>query len=83
VFSDPDSIRSVDPEGRKLPPKLKKLRNFMFLSSGCSLLKGSKLLLQLGHLLWRSRDKYIPILNQKNIIFFSCQFFSIFGHQNP
>jgi hypothetical protein len=37
---DPDSIRSVDPDpdsGQKMTHKdRKKLRNFMFLSGGCS-----------------------------------------------
>jgi hypothetical protein len=43
---DPDSIRSVDPDpdldtgGQKRPTKIeKKLRNFIFKSAGCSLLR--------------------------------------------
>ena len=42
---NPDSIRSVDPYpdpdpgGKKLPTKIEKNKNFMFISAGCSLLK--------------------------------------------
>ncbi len=69
--SDPDLIRSVDPDpgGQKMTHKNgQKLRNFMFEV--------------LDVLSLRPRDKLNCNFDQKNILFFSCKFFSIFGHQN-
>jgi hypothetical protein len=47
----------------------KKSRIFMFLSTGCSLLRaeGFSFSLGLGRPLWRTRDRLIAIFDQENI----------------
>jgi hypothetical protein len=58
----------------------KKPRIFMFLSTGCSLLRAEGFSCSLGRPLWRPRDKKIAI-KKIEIKFPAIHFFSILGHQ--
>jgi hypothetical protein len=65
-----------DPRGQKWHIKVKILRNFIFWSAGCSLLRAEGFFCNLDVLYW-------VVFDQIFFCFFSAViFFSIFGHQN-
>ncbi len=58
----------------------KKLKNFMFLSAGCSLLRAEGFLCDMN-VLFGGLGKNCSFLSKKKIS--SCKFFPVFGYQNP
>ncbi len=62
---------------------LKKLRNFMFWSAGCSLLRAEGCFCSLDVLYGGLGIGIWQFLMKKYFLFFSCKFITIFGHQNP
>ncbi len=81
-YPDPDS----ESRRAKLPRKVEKLRNFMFWSAGCSLLRAEGFFCSLEVLSGGLRDRYLNCSFWSKdfiFIFYGCKFFPIFIHQNP
>jgi hypothetical protein len=73
-----------DPGGQKWPTNIeKKERIFMFWNAGCSFLRAEDFSLCLCVLYGDLGITKLQFFYQKNILFFWCKFFPIFGHQNP
>ncbi len=61
----------------------KNVKNFMFWNAGCSLSRAECFFCNLDVLYGGLEISKLLFLIQKKFNFFSCKFFSIFGHKNP